>query len=178
MTYTLEIEQDPEPCNPRTEWDNLTTFVCFHKRYELGDRHDYRTEDYQGWAEMSLDIAAREKTAAIEPVFLMDHSGLAVSTASFSCPWDSGQVGWAYITREKVLEEFGGKILTKKRGDKAHEIILGEVETYNRYLQGDVWGFVIKDEDGEIVDSCWGFFDVDYCRQEGEAALSGFSGAA
>ena len=40
--YELKIVQDTDPESPRT-WDNLGTMVCFHKRYELGDKTDYRT---------------------------------------------------------------------------------------------------------------------------------------
>ena len=29
----------------------------------------------------------------------MDHSGLAMQTASFNDPWDSGQVGWIYVSK-------------------------------------------------------------------------------
>ena len=32
------------------------------------------------------------------PLYLMDHSGLAMQTESFHDPWDSGQVGWIYVT--------------------------------------------------------------------------------
>mgnify|MGYP003341339394 FL=1 len=39
-TYELEIEQDDNGYNPRTEWDNVTTMLCFHKRYNLGDKHN------------------------------------------------------------------------------------------------------------------------------------------
>ncbi len=36
----------------------------------------------------------------------------------------------------------------------------GEVEVYDQYLRGDVWGFEVI-EDGEVKDSCWGFFGFD-----------------
>lgn len=32
------------------------------------------------------------------PLYLMDHSGLAMQTTSFNDPWDSGQVGWIYVS--------------------------------------------------------------------------------
>jgi len=35
--FELKIEQDTDPMNPRTDWDNLGTMVCFHKLYDLGD---------------------------------------------------------------------------------------------------------------------------------------------
>ena len=30
--YTLFVVHDDEPINPREEWDNFGTMVCFHKR--------------------------------------------------------------------------------------------------------------------------------------------------
>jgi len=27
--------------NPRTDYDQLATMVCFHRRYTLGDDHDF-----------------------------------------------------------------------------------------------------------------------------------------
>ena len=30
-----------------------------------------------------------------------------MSTGPFSCPWDSGQVGFIYVEKKKVKEEWG-----------------------------------------------------------------------
>ncbi len=40
VKYRLQIQQDEGYENPR-EWDNLGTMICFHSRYNLGDKHDY-----------------------------------------------------------------------------------------------------------------------------------------
>ena len=32
------------------------------------------------------------------PLYLFDHSGITMNTSGFSCPWDSGQVGWIFCT--------------------------------------------------------------------------------
>jgi len=44
--FTIRIKLDPEPGNPRTEYDNLAKFICFHGRYELGDKHEYSSEKF------------------------------------------------------------------------------------------------------------------------------------
>lgn len=51
----LEIFQDDEPLHPREEFDNLGTMVCFHSRYNLGDKNRYL--DPADWLEdiVSLD---------------------------------------------------------------------------------------------------------------------------
>ena len=40
------------------------------------------------------------------------------------------------------------------------------VDEWNQYLSGDVWGYVIKDEEGEEVDSCWGFYGMEDCEEQ------------
>ena len=40
-TYTLKVEIDEYPLNPRTDYDNLGKMVCWHSRYYLGDQHSF-----------------------------------------------------------------------------------------------------------------------------------------
>lgn len=40
-TYTLFIEYDDDPINPREDYDNFGSMVCFHRRHSLGDKHHY-----------------------------------------------------------------------------------------------------------------------------------------
>lgn len=91
----------------------------------------------------------------ILPIYLYDHGGITVSHGSFSCPWDSGQVGWHYMTRIALKEHFDGDV------DKALACLKAELKTYDHYIQGEVWGFEIEDEEEELVDSCSGFYGDD-----------------
>lgn len=40
--YNLQVFRDEYAENPR-EWDNLGKMVCWHRRYNLGDKHDYES---------------------------------------------------------------------------------------------------------------------------------------
>ena len=158
----LKVVQDSNGDSPR-EWDNLGTMVCFHNRYDLGDKHSYDADDYSGWAEMKKAILEEEgRGTVILPLYLYDHSGISMSTGAFSCRWDSGQVGFILTNKKTILGEFGGKIVTKKLRERVEGILEGEVETYSQYLEGDVYGFVIEDEEGEHIDSCYGFYGTDF----------------
>ncbi|MDR0223350.1 MAG: hypothetical protein LBI38_07470 [Oscillospiraceae bacterium] len=42
--YKLEIAHDYDPISPR-EWERFGTMVCWHKRYSLGDEHDYKAPE-------------------------------------------------------------------------------------------------------------------------------------
>ena len=159
--YTLKLEHDELAESPR-EWDNLGKMICFHKRYTLGDDHDYRPEDYSGWDEMQTAIIKNEDAAIILPIYMYDHSGITISTSPFSCPWDSGRIGFICISKKKIREEYSVKRITKKLIDRVTEYLKGEVETYDQYLRGDVYCFTVtNNETGEEEDSCGGFFGDD-----------------
>jgi hypothetical protein len=122
------------------------------------------------------------------PLYIYEHSGITISTGGFSCPWDSGQAGWIYTTKEEIMK-YGGKILSDKGNyinvtdrnwkQAAYKWMQGEVDIYDQYLRGDCYGYILDeldmdsqasleskmnflDEDdmewNENVDSCWGFF--------------------
>lgn len=246
--YTIKVEYDQDPCNPRTEWDSAGTMVCWHSRYNLGDMEDRfpisknyqepidllyelagvdrqeiikknyynqileefksskyyekdveddnlvtdeeylqiiaETEtgsDHSDWEkenwqyqigkfmskvpywntcqERELDKAdlyklIEDKGTIIKKLFLYDHSGITISTSPFSCRWDSGQIGWIYITKEKIEAEGWTP-------EQANNYLDGEVEVYDNYLTGEVYGFTIEDADGEEVESCWGYYGND-----------------
>ena len=90
----------------------------------------------------------------ILPLYLYDHSGITMNTTGFSCPWDSGQVGWIYADKRRIEAEYGK--VTPETMEKARQVLEGEVKSYDYFLTGQCYGFQLFREDVE-VDSCWGF---------------------
>lgn len=84
--------------------------------------------------------------------------------APFSCPWDSGQVGYIYVTFERARQEHGWKVMTKARRAKLIECLQDEVKAYDDYLTGQVYGYVLTNDNGDTIDSLWGIYDVEYAR--------------
>lgn len=158
--HIIKIGTDDGPSNPRTEFDNCCKMVCFHKDYKLGDEKDYNRSDYNSWDELKKDIIKQENAVVILPLYLYDHSGITISTTPFSCRWDSGQVGFVYMTRKSIKNDFGIKRLTKKALTRLQEIIKSEVKTYDDYLTGNVYFYQIylKDDEENIIDACHGYF--------------------
>ncbi len=133
--YIFNIIRDPEPRNPREECVNFGTMACWHRRYRLGDEQPQETPEKY----------LRGKDEIVLLLYLYDHSGITISTAPFSCPWDSGHVGFISVSKAKVREEFGIKRVTAKVREKAEEILRGEVKDYDKYLQGEVYAYEIKE---------------------------------
>ena len=79
--------------------------------------------------------------------------------------------------RDKALAEFGGKRLTAACHEKAFGLMRAEVETYDQYLTGDIWNVRIETGDGDILDSCGGFYGLDYAKEEGRSMLGSCAAA-
>lgn len=164
--YQIDIMPDDMPDSPRN-WDNMGTMICFHRDAILGDKHDYDHSDYNGWSEMEKAIIANEDVAVILPLYVYQHGGMTMNTTGFHCGFDSGQVGFIFVSKKVLRKEYGVKYVTQKVRDKALKVLLGEVETYDQYLTGDIYGYRITDtETDEKLDSCWGFYGSDYCMEE------------
>lgn len=172
----IKVVHDHDPESPRN-WDNLGTMVCAHRRYRLGDDDGaakaleviYEHLSDRQLSEIDFDAnhipdieRALEMTgqAVMLPLYLYDHSGITMKTSPFSCQWDSGKVGFIFVSKEAARSEYGWKRLTNARIEKLQTYLDGEVESYDQYLIGDVWGYeVIQDDD--VIESCWGFFGRD-----------------
>lgn len=125
-THRLSIYY-ADGCNPRGD-DNLGTMVCWHGHYDLGDKHDYI--DGEAWLrdladKLGIDTEVNDKDGywqgrnmkeiyedvkkqvVMLPLYLLDHSGLTMSTRDFHDKWDSGQVGWIYATHDRLRKETG-----------------------------------------------------------------------
>lgn len=158
----LRVIREESPESPR-EWDNVGTMVCFHNRYNLGDKTNLNQDSFNSWEELKEYLVEELKAEVILPLRLYDHSGISISCGTeypFNDRWDSGCVGFIYVTKDKLNEEGINKEDAEKR-------LKGEVETYDQYLNGDIYGFQLVEltnckccsHNGEVeLDSCWGFY--------------------
>ena len=160
----LSIEQDEYPTDPRGEWDFVGTMVCWHGRYNLGDAHNY--PDPQAYRSTVGDDILEL------PLYLYDHSGLTIATTPFSCPWDSGQVGWTYVERRKALAAFDRRRLSPGLRAAILGLLRSEVAVYDQWLRGDVWRAVIHDRGDDLIDACSGIYGEGNAITEGRAMLA------
>ena len=179
--YLLKVYYDDCPIDPRED-DNLTKMVCFHKRYTLGDDHDYKVDDFDSWEEMGEYLTKEHDPLIIKPLYLFDHGGITISTKSFGCNWDSGQVGFVYVTKQDVRDSFFLKRCGQAIKERVDVLLEGEVETYAKYLTGQVYGYevskMVTDEDGDQhekgLERCGSYYDEEQCIFDGMKTLEWF----
>lgn len=180
-----KISYDECAVSPRED-DNLFTMVCFHKRYELGDKHDMKSSNFNGWDDIEAHIREENDVAILEPLYLLDHSGITISINSFNDHWDSGQIGFIYTTKEELRKNFclkEGEELTEEHMKLAREVLEGEMESYDKYLRGEVYKFTVYKlckecgSEKEMIDSCHGFFTVEEAVEEAKTTMKDNSDA-
>ena len=170
--FKAEIFTDDDPFNPREECDHLGKMVCFHKRYNLGDDTNIKSDDFNGWEELETYIRQELKAAVVLPIYMYDHSGITINTTGFSCPWDSGQVGFIYATRDIIKKEYELKRnINPKTIQKVKDVLEAEVREYDQYITGEVYRIEITGKDGEVIDSCSGFYGMKYAEEQANEML-------
>lgn len=178
LTFSLIYDQDcaspreDNDCNishfyidPRNRSgcvDNLTDST--NLLHELAQ--ELKIKDYDDLSQFDLIQAVQkadpnQKKILVEPLYKFEHSGIVYSTTPFSCPWDSGQVGFIFST----YKDFGHVGLEWDL-DKAKEYLKGEVELYNNYISGECFGFKIEktstcgsceSNHSEELEAVWGY---------------------
>jgi len=148
--YTARVVPDYGTYDSPRDWDNVGIMECAHRRYDLGDvRHREAFE---------LPADAIEPM----PLYLLEHGGVRMSTGDFRDPWDSGQVGWIYTTRERLAAMgHDWTRLTASRRARIREWLRAEVDTYDAYLAGAVYAWEVVAPSGEVVESCGGYIGWD-----------------
>jgi len=156
---SVEIYYDEHSENPRN-WDNISKMYCFHKRYNLGDKHKIDHTNYSSFDEMIEDNTSPDDI--VYPLYMYEHGGIEISTTPFSCRWDSGQLGFIVVTKETIIKEYGSD--TPDNRERALRVMLGEVATYADYVDGRVFYYKLKDVNGETIDCIGGFYGYDHAE--------------
>lgn len=152
--YKIEIHYDQHGGESPRDWDNAGTMAIYHRRYDFGDKLEFSDLD-------DLQAYLASGDCYVLPIYMYEHSGVTISTSPFSCGWDSGQVGYIYMTKEKARAEG----LTDPLAT-----LENEVKTMDSYIRGEVYGYIVYDADDQELDSCWGYLgDADWCIEEAKS---------
>ena len=123
---------------------------------ELAQAFHLNPQSFGGWDDLRTTIENDYAgIVCIKPLYLYDHGGISIATTPFSCPWDSRQIGFVIVQEADLEKE--GIILEQATPSVVDEIIEGEIQIYDQYLRGDIYGFALY-VDGEYMDGCGGFF--------------------
>jgi len=166
----LIIRYDDDARNPREDGDNLGYWITCDRKHQSPDEHaeleaivKNTSEEADNQADhirrikKSVKNALSEKVLAVYPVVKYDHSGVSYSLGTAQ-GWDYSNNGF-YIITDRTAKALG----TAKKDFE--QVIKQEIETYNSWINNEVYGFTLFNEQGEVIDSCWGFYDFEGIRE-------------
>lgn len=164
LGYRVDITLDYDPENPR-EWSNISKFYIPRP-----------PRNCSSWSELSDDKALEISGEVVikVPLFVLDHSGYAISTEPFNDPWDSWHCGFAYVTSKSMREFFSDEERRENYGKclaKAKEMVNKEVEIFNKYLNSEVYCYEIYDKNENFVDGCCGYYSTEDAIEDAKASI-------
>lgn len=156
---TYYFNQDYEPRDPDKEEYQNGHYVSGRGKFK----------DCELAAAFAAEVKNRGGVVLLLQIY--DHSGVTMYVTSDGTKqdrWDSSNVGFIYVTAEKVKGEWGDGPDAK---EKAESCLKAEVTEYDKYLRGTIYGYQIEDADGDPIESCWGIYGDDEAKAEGQSAL-------
>lgn len=155
-----EIIHDEDCQDPRG--DDGVKIVILHRRFinpspDVGKDSDevlaWMKENKREWFFANL--------------YMYEHGSVALRAGMsnpFHDPWDSGQVG---IIALKKSEWGRGK---GERNAKRLEWTKNVAQEYGQWMNGECYGYILRNEDGEDLDSCWGFVGYEFVEEAAREA--------
>jgi hypothetical protein len=116
-------------------WDKVKIYHC--SSLNFGDRGVSLRDDSHDEESLEKEYPDRE----VFPLYMLSHPGTQLGLCPFSCPWDSGQIGFLVAPDRRTAE--------------------GAVELLNHWLLGECYMVVIRDSTGERLEICGGFWGPD-----------------
>jgi hypothetical protein len=171
---TVVIEYDTDAESPRGAWDNLGTMIFVKMRdlespdarnvggrvqypdnglpYDLWERRDYPGDYADDGKVLQWEIAQHRRLGNIVLPLSYVYYGSGGSLMRVEGSEDNRHCnGYIYVTREQALKEYGGQILTRQLRERIEGYLRNEVETFDRWANGNVYVVSVENRDGDTL---------------------------
>jgi hypothetical protein len=162
QTFRISIYADEDAPNPLEDWCEMGIILSLNRRHRNFDP-------------VGVEEAIAGNPDAV-PLSYFEHGLCRWSVAgelpdALRCPWDSISFAGVWLPDEETLasaRNYGGftrRLFMRKRARQA-------CDAYTQWCNGEVYGYQVErvtacgpchGEQAEHVDSCWGFFGLDFC---------------
>lgn len=169
--FLVEVRYDPDGSDSPRDWDNLGTITqcSIQRNYNISDKH----ADYKARHPAYLMERFKEDGVYALPLNIADYgsNGIRIRVGDFDPDYDwadeSNIDGFIYVTREKIMKEYSlndpeiafmHAVLIKDHvidesqpnapkyiATSIDKVLRQEIETYQKYLNGEVYGYVVRE---------------------------------
>lgn len=145
--------------SPRS-WDNVFTFLTWERGYKSPDENDMTLREFaeahgvdtqKEWGLSTIIHKMEDDGYSAWPIYGLYHGGAHYSLCDFNDRWDSGCVGIAYVNKRD------NPYIKDLNDDELKHIAQREMEEYDAWVQGDVWGITLLSSHNEWLDSSSGY---------------------
>lgn len=172
--YKIEVVYDYCAESPR-KWEPVCHIMSVKGNWDIADKGlSFSKED----AFNKLEELEKDSDIIIKPIYMYDHSGQTIQLIPFGDRWDSGVCGYIYANKDEIIRKIGNATEENWK-ERARKIMEGEIEIYDQYIRGEVYGFRVYKEyteqhknmrTGEMwytteleeIDSCCGFYGTEF----------------
>jgi len=159
----FKIYREDSPRYPRKDSNLLGTLVGYHPHLNIVDVDLKKPATDETLKQFLADF---DEPPVYLPVYLLNHSGMRVSTKSFDDPWDSGKLGIIYLTQSELIAQ-------ELSVEQALAHLQTEIDVLDYYVSYEVYGFEsytkktcsecgAVNKETQSSDSCWGFLGSDH----------------
>lgn len=133
--------------SPR-DWHHISTFITWEvdgdspDKNPYDDLYDFFTANgvpYGSWFDNDWKIRKclqyLNKTLVCLPVYKYTHGGIEYSTEPFGCPFDSGLVGFIYVSKEDICKEHKTKQVGSALRKQIEEELTEEIQLYSAWAE-------------------------------------------
>ena len=154
----VRIERDEDAESPG-KWEDTGLFiVANHRDFYVTEPGEKRVPE-----DPKTLVARYNKTHWIFPLEAYIHSGVVLAYGhEGQFPdrrWDVSQLGFVFVSKKQWR-------LSKKAKETGQNLI----DSWNKYLSGEVYGYTTEDPDGDQIYSSWGIYDDDNLSYTRECA--------
>lgn len=156
--HTIKLVADSDARSPQEDSDAGLFLVANHRDFYVPEPGEKRiTNDAE-------ELVNRWKdTHWVFPLEAYIHSGVVLALSQEGNfpdrQWDVSQLGFVFAAKSEW-----------RLSKSARKAALSLIETWNQYLSGDVWGYIVG-EDSPFEDSCWGFYGKEYAIEQAKEAV-------
>ena len=185
-----ELIYDQHATNPR-ECDNLgTILIAPNKAHWVASPDDvvdtsipFGNNPCEHWENLRREQLNLKKSdiAIAYPITKHEHGEISLSLG-YKQGWDYTVSGFVYVTKETLRKEYDLRRITKSIILYAKNCLRDELDTLTAWLNGDCYGWQIKEyaltDDGldwkevDTLDACWGYFDKEQALDDMQDALN------
>jgi len=155
-TYRIHKDYMNNPLDPREFYEGSTgQMLIWNSKYKMGDKHDWKSPaEFREHLDKTPDYEDAIDYVLFN-IYVYDHSGISLSLQRkgvYADKFDSYQCGYFYFKKKDVIKDAMGASIPQELKENKHywkeyafKIAEQEIETYNKYLNGDVYTSLIEE---------------------------------